>query len=200
MIQKIVYSSIFPYANVPKKFEGMNVGGHYTGDRLKEGSSISERDVAERIYKEGIDKIVRDALGLHDRTPNLSFSGTHMHHSYSIDNYILVENDGTPTQSVVSSLTTQHQYNLEVRKQYLKDKSSKMTELNADMVAGTLQLIISYKDPNKAVKNLLKTLYSLQAKEEGIVKIDSKNLIIEPIFLDKDGISLLVSTYLMFHR
>lgn len=187
MIKKIVWSSILPYVEVAKKVEGKSV---------VECPKVHDGCCAEKIYRENLDNLVRDTLGLHDRTPNFSFTGTSMHHSYSIDGYLLLKSDGTAIQSVVSSLTTQQQTNLEVRKHYLEGKDSEMSPHDKDMVAGTLQLLVAYKGPNRPLKRLCDILSSLQDKGEGVYSVDQKDLVVRSVFLDKDELELLVPRYL----
>ncbi len=198
MIQKITYTSILPYAKLPKEFKGSDVVGHYTGYNLKKGVNLLEASVAEKIYRERIDDIVRGALNLHGKVPNSSSIDILVGCKCCINTYFLEESDGTSTGSIISYLATKHLSDLRVRERYLR-KGSDMPEGSNDMIAGVLQVqvLTSSNDPD-IIKNLYDTLKSLQSKGDGIVRVDPENLFISPAFFDMNEVKSVVEKYLMF--
>ncbi len=198
MIQKITYTSILPYAKLPKEFKGKKVVGYYAGYNMKGGFNLLEASVAEVIYKQRIEGIIREALNLQGKAPNSSFSETSSYYKYSRDTYFLEEPDGTPTGSIISCLTTQHLSNLRIREHYLREGVT-MPEDSKDLIAGTLQLqtFVSPKSLD-VVKNLCDTLKALQSKGDGIIRIDSENVFVKPLYFDMDEVKSAIDNYLAF--
>ncbi len=198
MIQKITHTSILPYAKLPKEFKGQAVVGYYAGYNLKKGFNLLEASVAEKIYRQRIEDIIKEGLNLHGKSPSFSLGDTRMGYKYSTDTYLLGAPDETPIESIISYLVTKHINDLNVRERYLR-KGVCMPEDSSDMIAGTLQVLVSCKNPD-GVKNLYDALNSLQSQGDGVVGIDSGNLSVIPFFFDVNEIRSVVRKYLMFDR